>query len=649
MGLGTLLPTAQNLSNAKSRDPGQDHRTATGRHRELTETGHRPPARPTNPPHLPVFGTITQGTATITTRQVKGVNVARIAGSRTSAKRAMAATPGSAPDAKLAQAHPQVSALGVENPIPDGVVNKFVNISRLKQLLADHPDQSLVASIVAGFEFGFDIGFRGTLTDTFCKNNKSALRHREGVTEAIKKEISRGHTAGPFNHPPFPINHVSPLGAVPKPDGTIRLIMDLSQPVGRSVNDFISKEEFPCKYTPFDEATKLVRQEGRGCLLTKVDIKHAYRLLPVRPEDWPLLVYCWEEQYCVDLKLPFGGRSSASIFTDFADLICWIACNKYNLLVIHYSDDYLMISPPDMCTAAQEKKVLLSVFRYLNIPVAEDKLLGPTTSLPYLGIQINTISMEVSVPEDKLKAILEMLPKWCGRRTATKQQLLSLIGKLHHISLVVTPGRLFLRRLITLSTSVKNLHHHINMNKEAQRDIHWWCEWLPTWNSSSFIPETRAILSSDICLFTDASGKGLGAVYGDQWIQAQWHGEFAEKDVDFQEGFAILAAAYTWGSQWAGSRVIFVTDNQPMTQIWENGTTTSPTIMSVVRKIFLVAVQNQFSVAFKHIRGHHNPIADAISRFQMEKFRQLHPSAAAQKTQIPPEAWILKDHSEKEH
>ena len=425
--------------------------------------------------------------------------------------------------------------------------NKYVNILRLKELLADHPDQSLVSSIIAGFEFGFDIGFRGTLTNTFPKNNKSAYEHKDGVTEAIRKEIERGHTAGPFPHPPFPVNHISPLGAVPKPDGTIRLIMDLSQPAGNSVNDFISKEDFPCKYTPFDEATRLVRQAGPGCFLTKVDIKHAYRLLPVRPDDWPLLVYHWEGNYCVDLKLPFGCRSSASIFTDFADLVCWIINNKFNLVVIHYSDDYLMISPPDPALASQQKVTLLHVFDYLNIPAAEDKHLGPATALPYLGIEVNTVDMTIAVPEDKLRAILDLLPKWCGRRTATKQELLSLIGKLHHISIVVRPGRLFLRRLITLSTSVTNRRHHINLNTEARADIHWWCEWLPTWNSSSFIPQVRTILSSDICLFTDASGKGLGGVYGGEWIQAEWSPAFAAKNVDFQEAFAILAAACTWG------------------------------------------------------------------------------------------------------
>ena len=62
-----------------------------------------------------------------TTRWAKGVSVARLAGSRTSARRATAATPALAHGAKLAPALQQASALGAECPLPDGVVNKFVN------------------------------------------------------------------------------------------------------------------------------------------------------------------------------------------------------------------------------------------------------------------------------------------------------------------------------------------------------------------------------------------------------------------------------------------------------------------------------------------------------------------------------------------
>ena len=133
-------------------------------------------------------------------------------------------------------------------------------------------------------------------------------------------------------------------------------------------------------------------------------------------------------------------------------------------------------------------------------------------------------------------------------------------------------------------------------------------------------------------------------MYENEWIQAEWDDAFASKDIDFKEGFAIIAAACTWGNKWTGRRIVFVTDNKPITQIWDSGTTPTPDTMALVRKLFLTAVRHQFSVAFKHISGHYNAIADAISRFQMHKFRELHPSAAEHPTPIPPEAWELRNH-----
>ena len=231
------------------------------------------------------------------------------------------------------------------------------------------------------------------------------------------------------------------------------------------------------------------------------------------------------------------------------------------------------------------------------------------------------------------------MPKWHGRRTATKQELLAFIGKLHHISVVVRPGRLFLRRLIDLSCTVKQSHHHVNLNRETRRDIEWWTEWLPTWNSTTLIPQSRSISTFDLRLHTDASGKGFGAIYSINWIQGRWDSYCSDQDVDFQELFAIYAAASTWGHQWAGQRVVFMTDNKPITQIWDKGTRPNLNIMELVRRLFLLAVHCNFSVAFKYIPGVLNPIADALSRFQVKRFRTLMPDAAIHPTPIPSQVW----------
>ena len=525
-------------------------------------------------------------------------------------------------------------------PLPSGIENPYVNIPRIREELRDYPNQQVVEYIAHGIEHGFDIGFRGPFTETFPKNNSSSRILETELTETINKEVERGHTAGPFVNPPFLQNHISPLGAAVKDDGSARLIMDLSQPAGESINDFIDREEFPCSYVHFDVATALIRKMGRGCLLSKIDIRHAFRLLPVRPEDWPLLVYYWHGRYYVDLKLPFGSRSSPSIFTEFADLLCWILTTNYSLIVIHYADDYLLLTIPCLILAQKNLEILLEVFDFLGVPVAKNKLIGPTTEAVYLGIQINTDTFEMSIPQKKRDEVLSILPKWIDRRTCKKRNLLSLIGKLQHCAKVVRAGRIFVRRLITLSTLVSELHHHVTLNNDAKADIQWWCEFLPKWNFASIIPESLIVESTDLSLFTDAAKTvGFGAVMGNSWIQARWPPHMIDDNIDIKELFAIMAATLTWGAHWTGKRIVFITDNKPITQIWAAGSTPSPILMKLVRRIFLFAAQNDFSVSFKHIFGHFNAAADALSRFQDRRFRELVPQAEHQATPIPPAIW----------
>ena len=142
-----------------------------------------------------------------------------------------------------------------------------------EKLLVDHPNQFLVKYIINGLRNGFDIGFTGEFSATRPPNLKSATQNKTLIQQAIDKEISRGHTAGPFPNPPFPNTHCSPIGAAPKKDGTARLIMDLSQPHGSSINDDISKEQFSIEYSHFDDAVDLVNKKGRGSLMCKLDIK----------------------------------------------------------------------------------------------------------------------------------------------------------------------------------------------------------------------------------------------------------------------------------------------------------------------------------------------------------------------------------------
>ena len=89
--------------------------------------------------------------------------------------------------------------------------------------------------------------------------------------------------------------HISRFGVIPKghQPNKWRLIVDLSFPKGHSINDGIPKHLCSLKYISIDDAVQEILAHGRGAILAKIDIKSAFRLIPVHPSDRHLLGMNW--------------------------------------------------------------------------------------------------------------------------------------------------------------------------------------------------------------------------------------------------------------------------------------------------------------------------------------------------------------------
>lgn len=107
----------------------------------------------------------------------------------------------------------------------------------------------------------------------------------------------------------------------------------------------------------------------------------------------------------------------------------------------------------------------------LGVLVAEDKIEGPATTLTFLGIKIDTIRSELRLPLAKLRNTQAAIAWWIKRKgSCTRCELLSLIGKLSYAATVVKPDCTFLRRLINLSSTATDLHHHIKLRAWVRAD-----------------------------------------------------------------------------------------------------------------------------------------------------------------------------------
>ena len=231
----------------------------------------------------------------------------------------------------------------------------------------------------------------------------SAQAHPEAVSKYLEEEIAKGRIIGPLNARSLPEVHVSPFGVIPKGStGKWRLIVNLSAPEGRSVNDGIQEKWCSLSYISVDDAARTILEKGRGALMAKVDIKSAFRIVPVHPEDRWLLGMRWEGKLYIDTVLPFGLRSAPKLFNTLADAMEWVVRQEGVDTVFHYLDDFLIIGSPASPDCDAQLAILCAAFERHGIPIAPEKLEGPSSCLTFLGIELDTMAMEMRLPQAKL-------------------------------------------------------------------------------------------------------------------------------------------------------------------------------------------------------------------------------------------------------
>ena len=88
--------------------------------------------------------------------------------------------------------------------------------------------------------------------------------------------------------------------------------------------------------------------------MSKLDIKSAFRNIPIHPSDWELLGMKWQGLYYFDTILPFGIRSAPYLFDQFSCMLEWVIKTKLGIPnVIHILDDFFLLPSPHGLTASQ--------------------------------------------------------------------------------------------------------------------------------------------------------------------------------------------------------------------------------------------------------------------------------------------------------
>ena len=385
-------------------------------------------------------------------------------------------------------AHMQDPSGPPTRPQPWSPIRPFI----LERELSFYPDKVFVRQLVHDLQHGCSIGYTGPQFAHLASNLPTAYQQPDVIDATLQREREAGRILGPFTSPPLPNFRTSGLSLVPKHDGGWRIIYHLSAPHGFSINDYIDSSLYSLSYCSIDDAYAIINKLGPGALLSKIDLKDAFRLIPVRPADWNLLGIYWKQNFYIDTCLPFGLRSAPYLFNRFSHALHWILehnCGVEHLL--HYLDDFFTAGPVNSNACEHNLHAMLSLCKTLNTPIKPSKVEGPTTSLTFLGIHLDTISMEANITDERKQALLQELTLLRARHKCTKRELLSLIGKLSFSCKILPAGQIFLRRLIDLTTTVKQLHHHIRITTNARLDMQWWLDFLPSWSGKTLILDSH--------------------------------------------------------------------------------------------------------------------------------------------------------------
>jgi len=191
--------------------------------------------------------------------------------------------------------------------------------------------------------------------------------------------------------------------------------------------------------------------------------------------------------------------------------------------LVAYQDDFLVLGDTHSeCLAAW--KELIYIVERLGFELNQDKLIPPSKQMSFLGISLDSEAMSVTLPDEKLVNIREILREYLGKSRATKRQLQSLAGKLNYAASVVRGGRTFLRRLLDCINRLKYGHHKCRLTGDLMLDIRWWHDFMEQFNGKSACIEAHNAVS----VMTDACLISGGAFYQGDFYYVNWSSDFQE-------------------------------------------------------------------------------------------------------------------------
>ena len=454
-----------------------------------------------------------------------------------------------------------------------------------------------ILSIVSGYKISFlKTPFQKSPPFTQASGQEALLISQE-VNELLQKGAIQ---KTPFTRDGF----YSRLFLVPKKGGSMRPVIDLS-----SLNKFIVNEHFQMENFSCLKSLLLP-----GDFMTNIDLKDAYLSVPVHESSRKFLRFIWKGT-CYQFKaLPFGLCSAPRIFTKVLKPVAAFLRRKA-IRVLIYLDDFLLLAAT-VEEAVKNTQLVVTLLQSLGFTINLKKsLLIPIQVITFLGFQIDSVCMKISLPAEKANKILYCCRRLLDSQSITLRNLASLLGLLESSRPAIWRAPLHFRHLQSdlirgLQMNQKSYDALIALSPSARVELAWWLKHTLNANGSPV-----HLPPPDMIITTDASKKGWGAVHQSLQTNGRWSQKESLQHINYLELKASFLALKTFLKGKVHVTVSLQLDNTTaIAYINNKGGTRSPQLMTLALEMWdWCQARDIFAIA-SHIPGRDNVSADKESR-----------------------------------
>lgn len=273
-----------------------------------------------------------------------------------------------------------------------------------------------------------------------------------------------GHSKRAFFCPPVKDFRSNAILAINQKD-KIRLVLDMSRPEGRGFNDNLDKVQLQkVTMATAQQFSFLVMEAGLHAVMNKDDMRDAYKLVPVKMEDWRLQGLSWLGKYFLETQLVFGESSAVPLYDALASTIQDLAITASGIprrWTLRTLDDITSVFPAQTGLSLQFSQAYHDICKQVNIPLAQpcpdnDKSFTCQTNGKVLGFWFNTNNLSWSLPQDKLIPLVRILLQTRDRATCDLPHLQMVMGKLNNVSQLCPFLKAFRKPLLRLLASFEN-------------------------------------------------------------------------------------------------------------------------------------------------------------------------------------------------